>query len=363
LARALDRPRWLLWGYLLFIVIAELLMVLVSAELGMIAHALLLIGLTIRGAMWQVSSERRLALVLTLAPLTRLIALALPLANIAEVARYPIVSAPLLMAAWIIIRQLRLSREDLGLRTGNPLLQIMLMGCGMGLGVIEYMILGPAPAGESMSWNTFALVAVVLAVSVGFSQELIFRGLLQSVAAPALGRWALVYVSLLFGALHIGYLPPLGIAFLFGVGLLFAHIVRWGGSILGVSLAHGLTSVTLLVIMPYLSEHPSEAVAAIAPWVIWGGIAVTIVAVDILMLRASLNQAALKPTEQTLTNIRMLRREAGLTYIALAKRTGIPARLIAEIEHGLQPFQSDQLSQLAAGLGVTPQALIPRRAK
>ncbi len=286
--RVFDRPFLLLWGYLLVVALAEVLTALVSAELGMTLHAILLVGLTIRGASWQLGAERRLAMALTMAPLTRLISLAMPLTNLPQMAWYPIVSVPLLIAAWLIIRQLRVSRAELGLRSGNLPLQLMLMGCGLGLGFVEYIILAPPPLTTEFSWSTLALSAALLAVSTGFTEELIFRGLLQSVATPTLGRWALVYVSLLFAALHIGYLSFLDIVFVFGVGLLFAHIVRWSGSILGVSLAHGATNVTLFLIMPYLARYPTGAVAAIAPWVIWGGIAITIVAVHILILRASL---------------------------------------------------------------------------
>jgi membrane protease YdiL (CAAX protease family)/DNA-binding XRE family transcriptional regulator len=357
--RVFDRPFLLLWGYLLVVALAEVLTALVSAELGMILHALLLVGLTIRGASWQLGAERRLAMALTMAPLTRLISLAMPLTNLPQMAWYPIVSVPLLIAAWLIIRQLRVSRAELGLRSGNLPLQLMLMGCGLGLGFVEYIILAPPPLTTEFSWSTLALSAALLAVSTGFTEELIFRGLLQSVATPTLGRWALVYVSLLFAALHIGYLSFLDIVFVFGVGLLFAHIVRWSGSILGVSLAHGATNVTLFLIMPYLARYPTGAVAAIAPWVIWGGIAITIVAVHILILRASLAQPAARTASLTPTNIRALRRDAGLTYADLAARSGVPARTIAEIEHGLCSPRPEYLLQIAEGLGVTPQSLIP----
>jgi membrane protease YdiL (CAAX protease family) len=356
---AVGQLRWLPWGYLGMITLAELLTALVSAELGLAIHALLLIGLTIRGATWQSGAERRLALTLTLAPLTRLISLAMPLTNIPQLAWYPIVATPLLIAAWIITRQLRVSRADLGLRPGNLPLQLMVMGCGMAIGVAEYVILRPAPLITGLSWNSFALAALVLAIFTGFAEELIFRGLLQSAAVPALGRWALVYVSLLFGTMHIGHLSLLDVVFVFGVGLLFAHIVRWGGSILGVSLAHSLTNITLFLIMPYLVEHPTAAVTTIAPWVAWGGIAITIVAVDILMLRAAMKQPAAQSEPLTATNIRALRRSAGLTYTELSQRSGLPVRLIAEIEYGLCSFQPEHLRRIADGLGVTLQSLIP----
>ena len=59
------------------------------------------------------TGSNRLALTLTLVPLTRLVSLAMPLANVPQLVWYPIVTVPLLIAAWIIIRQLRVSRMRL----------------------------------------------------------------------------------------------------------------------------------------------------------------------------------------------------------------------------------------------------------
>src|SRR4029453_9463384 len=151
---------------------------------------------------------------------------------------------------------------------------------------MEYAILRPTPLVESYSWRAVVLPILSLVIFTGFTEEVIFRGLLQTVAMPALGRWTLTYVSLLFAVLHIGYLSLADVAFVFGVGMLFGQIVRWGGSILGVTLAHGMTNVTLFMIMPYITANPSSQAAALAPWAIWGGTAVAIVAIDLLMLRA-----------------------------------------------------------------------------
>ena len=351
-----DRPLWVLWGYLLLIAAAELVTSLVRPQLGMLMHALLLASLTIRGGLGQHDAERRFTLALALAPLIRLLSLALPLTHFPQLAWYPIVAAPLLLATGIIIRQVQLSRADLGLRPGNLLLQLLLMGGGLGLGAVEYWILAPAPLLTDYSWNAFLLAALTLVVATGFSEELIFRGVLQAVALPALGRWALVYVSLLFAALHIGYLSAIDVVFVFGVGWLFAHIVRWSGSILGVSLAHGTTNVTLFLIMPYLAQQPAAMIAAAAPWAIWGGTAIAVIAIDVVMLRSLIRQAA-QPGAPSGTGIRALRRKAGLTYTDLAQRTGIPARMLAEIEHGLRPLQPEHLRRIAQGLGVAPHTL------
>src|SRR5439155_21763199 len=130
-----------------------------------------------------------------------------------------IVSAHLIIALGISIRLLRLSRRELGLCRGNLALQLLLMGGGLGLGAVEYTILKPTPLITTFSWSALLLLVPSLMIFTGFTEEVIFRGLLQAVAPPALGSWALVYVSLLFAAMHIGYRSVVEFAFVFGVGL------------------------------------------------------------------------------------------------------------------------------------------------
>ena len=331
--RVFDRPFLLLWGYLLVVALAEVLTALVSAELGMTLHALLLVGLTIRGASWQLGAERRLAMALTMAPLTRLISLAMPLTNLPQMAWYPIVSVPLLIAAWLIIRQLRVSRAELGLRSGNLPLQLMLMGCGLGLGFVEYH-----PRASTAHHRVLVEYSRALGRASGCIHRLHrgvdLRGLLQSVATPTLGRWALVYVSLLFAALHIGYLSFLDIVFVFGVGLLFAHIVRWSGSILrriAGARRDQRDSVSDYALSGAVSDGRSRGYSAMGD-LGWDS--------DHDRRRphidpaSSLAQPAARTASLTPTNIRVLRRDAGLTYADLAARSGVPARTIAEMSMG-----------------------------
>lgn len=363
LARALRRlaaipPIALLWGYLGLITLAEVLVAIWNPSLGMLAHTIILVLLTIHGALGRQQTFRRLALALTLAPLTRLLSLGMPLKDIPQLAWYPIIAVPLMIATWLVVRQLRVPRAALGLRAGNPLLQLMLVGCGMMLGYAEYLILKPPTLIGTFSWNTFAIAALTLTVSTGFVEEIIFRGVLQAVALPALGRWALVYVSLLFAALHIGYLSLTDVLFVFSVGLLFAYTAHWGGSIVGVSLAHGLTNVTMFLIVPYITQHPTSALATAAPWLMWGGIVLAMVAFDVLLLRfVVLKATVVRAPGVSQQSIRALRHNLGLAYIDMAERTGLPVRLLAEIEHGLRIPQAEQLAKIAQGLGVAPQSL------
>lgn len=345
-----NRPQWVLWGVLFGVMLAELLTSLVDPQVGLVAHAALLVGLTLYGALGRLDAARKLALALTLAPLIRLLSLALPLARFPQVAWYPMVAVPLFLAAGILIRLLGISRQMLGLRVGSLPIQLMLVGGGLGLGALEYMILKPAPLLNSLAPDALWLPALSLIICTGLSEELIFRGLLQPVAMPALGRWAIAYVALLFAVLHIGYLSVLDVLFVFAVGLVFGYIVRLGGSILGVSLAHGLTNITLFLLLPYAARNPG-ALANAMPWAVAAGSGVAILAIYMLILRTLVQQAAVAPHMPSWGNIREQRRRAGLAYIDLAERTGISVRTLAEIEHGLRLPQPEQIQLIADALG------------
>jgi membrane protease YdiL (CAAX protease family) len=327
---------------------------------GLTLHALLLVGLVMHGALAREVQWRNLALALTLAPLIRLLSLSLPLTRLPQIAWYPIVSVPLLLAAWVVIRQIGAARRELGLTLGNLPLQLVLTGAGLALGAVEYMILQPQTLFATFSWGAFLLASLILLVATGFTEELLFRGLLQTVAQPVLGRQAIVYVSLLFAVLHVGYLSLVDVLFVFAVGWAFGFVVRMGGSILGVTLAHGLTNIMLFLVMPHVANDPDFP---LRPWMVWAGIEIWVIALGVVLLHGWARQPAPAPQVPQGAAIRALRRGAGVTYTDLAQRCGLSVRLLAEIEHGLAPLDAEHLGRIAAGLGVAPSALAPAVAR
>lgn len=255
-----DQPRdtgaraSVFWGVLVIVTIAEWVTAAIEARVGIGLHIALLLGLLIYAALAASTAARQLALALILAPLIRILALALPLPQLPQLAWYPAVAIPLFIAAWVIIRETGLTRHDLALRPGPPLLNGAIILSGLALGVAEYNILGPRPVLGELTLGSITLAAVTLTIFTGFSEELLFRGILQSLGLRVMGPMALVYVSLLFGVLHIGYLSVLDVVFVTLVGLVFAVAVAFGASLWAVTLAHGLTNLTLLMLVPlYMS--------------------------------------------------------------------------------------------------------------
>lgn len=249
LRQTVSQPKRLFWGCLLIILSAEILIATGYIQLGAGLHTTLLALLVVGGAFSGAAAVRALALSLVLAPLIRILSLSLPLALFPQLVWYPIMAAPLLYAAWIVIRQLRLQRRDLGLRSGNLALQLMVAGIGPGIGMLEYHLLAPEPLLPAFTWNDALIWGLIIIVATGFTEELIFRGLLQTTAWSVMRHQGLVYVSLLFAILHIGHLSLPNLIVVFAIGLLFAYIVHRGGSLLGVALAHGIANVMLFLII------------------------------------------------------------------------------------------------------------------
>jgi len=104
---------------------------------------------------------------------------------------------------------------------------------------------------DSWSLEQVWLPALILLVFTGFLEEYIFRGLMQRAAGAVMARFGLIYVSLLFAVLHIGYRSLADFAFVFCVGLGFSLVAQRTRSIWGVTLAHGLTNITLFLIYPF----------------------------------------------------------------------------------------------------------------
>ncbi len=67
-----------------------------------------------------------------------------------------------------------------------------------------------------------------------------------------MGPPGVIYTAILYAALHLGYRSALDVVFVLGVGLCFGFVVARTGSLVGVTLSHGLANVTLLIVMPLL---------------------------------------------------------------------------------------------------------------
>ena len=240
---------------LLALTIAEYVTAAIDARIGLPAHALILGGLVALGASTKDTAKRELYWTLTLAPVIRIASLSLPLGRLPLLAWYPLIGLPIFTAAWVTARKLGYTGLQIGLGLPNRDLprQLILIPFGLVLGIGEYLIFRPAPIAERFTFADLWLPIVILVIFTGFEEDLIFRGIMQRAALRSLGRWGTVYISLVFAAMHIGYLSILDLVFVFLAGQLFALFALRTRSLLGVTLAHGAINTSLFLLLPYLA--------------------------------------------------------------------------------------------------------------
>lgn len=237
---------------LTLITVAELLTLLPEPRPGMLLHGVTIMVLFYHLLKAEESAIRRLIMVLFLMPLIRIISFGLPLTAWPQISWYFAASIPLFGGIMLIIQQESWSREELGFTLDNLPLQAVVMLGGLALGWMEYVILQPEPLVSELTWQAIWLPALILLICTGYFEELLFRGLLQSAAISVIGYWpGLLFQAALFAVLHIGYASIIDVIFVFLVGFLFGLVVARTHSLLGVTLAHGLTNIGLFLLWPF----------------------------------------------------------------------------------------------------------------
>ncbi|MBA7648342.1 hypothetical protein ES703_56128 [subsurface metagenome] len=237
--------------YLLAIAAAETVTVFVQPVWGIVCHAIVLVAVVMHSALASDYRYRNLVLSLALVPLVRIVSLCMPLVNIPQIWWYPIIYAPLLAAAMVVVRILGHSAREVGLSFSSFPVQMAVGLSGLLFGMIEYFILAPEPMIIELTWREAWLPALIFLMCTGFVEEFIFRGVLQRTAVEAFGGWGIIYVSLLFAVLHVGFLSLIDVVFVFAVALFFGWVVKKTGSLFGVALAHGITNILLYLVVPF----------------------------------------------------------------------------------------------------------------
>lgn len=221
---------------------------------GLYVHAGILVALIIYvSTKWDYSQYRYL-LSLAVVPLMRIVSLALPLRYFPLTVWYILVGLILAVSILIFTQRLEITLFNLGINTYFLPLQLLVGLSGILIGVGHYLIYKPTLISLTTTLIQRILLGLVLLICNGFIEELIFRGMLQYTAERLLGRYpAWLYVAVMYSIMTLGSFSLGNVVFTFIISLYFSWIVSRTKSISGVSLAHGLASITLFIIMPGLT--------------------------------------------------------------------------------------------------------------
>ena len=224
----------------------------IGPQYGLVLHSIILVLLLAHAVLrWQ-QPVHHLLLGLIVVPTTRILSLSLPLTGSSRVYPYLAVAIPLLIMAVMSARVLEFKWADIGLNLRHLPIQVMIAPTGLLLGYFFYILLKPLPLITRLSWPDIVIPALIVLISTGFTEELIYRGILQRAATEVMGRFSIIYIAGLYASLHIGWRSPLNPLCAFALSLYLGWIMHKTQNLFGIALCHGLLNIMLLLVMPFI---------------------------------------------------------------------------------------------------------------
>jgi uncharacterized protein len=253
LSSMLKSPSLVFWLYFIVITATEFVTIFLYPVAGVIVYGVIMMACIIHSVFISNPQQRNLLLAFSLIPMVRILSLAMPLGPISLVYRFPLIYLPLIAATIAVMWVVGLKPADIGLNLKHWPYQIIGgIISGIAIGTLEYLIIGTSPLISSLTLQEIWLPAVILFVTTGLGEELIFRGVLQNLSEALMGRWGIILIGLCFAILHMGFYSWGDVAFVFIVALFFAAMVKRTGSLFGAILAHGTANVILFLVAPFI---------------------------------------------------------------------------------------------------------------
>lgn len=190
---------------------------------------------------------------LTLIPLIRVISVSLPVTGISEAFGIFMNTVPLCITGVLVAKIVSLTPTAIGFRICKLHIQMLIALSGLPLGFIKFYIIQNDLKNISVASNNILMWTIALMIGVGLLEEFLFRGILFNVANKYLNyNKTMFFTSLLYAALTISSKSLLNVIYAFLVSILFCRIFIWKGSIVGISLAHGILNITFYLICPQI---------------------------------------------------------------------------------------------------------------
>ncbi|MEM2925127.1 MAG: type II CAAX endopeptidase family protein [Methanocellales archaeon] len=195
--------------------------------------------------------------IIMLIPLLRIINTSMPVFFPLTIYWFPLIYTPMLLPIYLAAKNQGYTLEQIGIKIIDKKIIIVHLVVGFLTGVIlsclEYMILKPESLIEDLSSGNLLKITLIMFLSIGLVEELIFRSLLQTKLEELFNKnYGLLITSLIFGAMHSGYSLPLEVIFAASAGLLIGYLFQRSRSLILITTIHGTINVFLFAVLPQI---------------------------------------------------------------------------------------------------------------
>lgn len=254
-SQPIEFSRWEPWALLGLLGIAELISDLWAPVWGIWLHIGLTFLLFLKALNAPTPRLQRFYGASATMPLVRVVSFAISPTFLPGIWYYVAAESTLLMAAIVAIRVMGLPAARVGLRLPKKAwgLSLIIALSGVAVGWGESHIIHPAALSTSLTFHAMWGPALLLIVFTGLSEELLFRGVIQTVAVEVLGPWGgILYTAVGWSLLHIGWNSFGDVLYVFSIGLLWCWVRQRTQSILATTLAHGFANIYLFLVAPFV---------------------------------------------------------------------------------------------------------------
>ncbi len=251
--RPTRNQSYILIYYIFVILLAQIMITYYSATWGIIIESFLIISLIINSILTKSIKFSYFSQAMILLPLIEIISLNIIAITIQPIYWLAIATVPVTIAIVILMKNQQIKWRKAGLIIGNLSLQLIISLTGVAIGVIEYNIIHPTAIISNFNPLNIIIASLIIIISTGLLEELIFRGIIQKLAENIMGGiLGIIFASILFTILNINWNSPLNIIFIFLISLYYGYVFQKTRSILGIGISHGLCNVTLFILIPFL---------------------------------------------------------------------------------------------------------------
>ncbi|MDP2718242.1 MAG: type II CAAX endopeptidase family protein [Dehalococcoidia bacterium] len=191
---------------------------------------------------------------MVLIPLYILFTSSLPWFFLRQELLLPAVYAVILALCFWHIYDKDISLKSLGF-IGRKWAKYALIGALIGapLGTIEYFVLKIPPAYPNFQILVLLRDLVYMLFFVGLGEELLFRAIIQVDLTRAFGwKWGLFLASFLFMVMHLTWRSVPELFFVFSAAVILGFMWNKTGSIVGITVLHGVGNTFLVGVWPYI---------------------------------------------------------------------------------------------------------------